>query len=97
MFFQGVTATGNVTITGDAITGVTITNNGTGYTGAPLTTVTDSAGTGENLSVVMGKNVDALIVSNAGTYLNTATPTVTIAAATGDTTCLLYTSDAADE
>ena len=86
MFFQGVTATGNVTITGDAITGVTITNNGTGYTGAPLTTVTDSAGTGENLSVVMGKNVDALIVSNAGTYLNTATPTVTIAAATGDTT-----------
>ena len=34
----------------------------------------------------MGKNVDALIVSNAGTYLNTATPTVTIAASTGDTT-----------
>ena len=51
-----------------------------------LTTVTDSAGTGENLSVVMGKNVDALIVANAGTYLNTATPTVTITAATGDTT-----------
>ena len=86
MFFIGVTATGNVTITGDAITGVTVTNEGTGYTGAPLTTVTDSAGTGENLSVVMGKNVDALIVSNAGTYANNATPTVTIAAATGDTT-----------
>ena len=86
MFFQGVTALGTVQISAGAITGVTITESGTGYTGAPIITITDSAGSGENLSVTMGQNLDAIIVGTGGTYANTATPTVTITAGTGDTT-----------
>ena len=86
MFFIGVTATGTVQQSAGAITGVTITNAGTGYTGVALATVTDSAGTGENLSITMGANLNRIDVSNPGTYASGSAPTVTINAATGDTT-----------
>ena len=86
MFFQGVTALGTVQHSAGAITGITVTESGTGYTGSPIMTITDSAGTGENLSAVMGQNVDNIIVSVGGTYLNTATPTVSFTLGTGDTT-----------
>ena len=86
MFFIGVTAKGTVQQSAGAITGVTITNAGTGYTGVALATVTDSAGTGENLSITMGANLNRIDVSNPGTYASGSAPTVTINAATGDTT-----------
>ena len=70
-------ATGTVQQSGGVITGVTITNAGTGYTGIPLATVTDAAGTGEQLSITVVANLNRIDVSNPGDYIWIA-PTVTI-------------------
>jgi hypothetical protein len=43
----GVTATGTAVIAAGVVTGVTITEKGSGYTAAPTVTIADSDGTGE--------------------------------------------------
>ena len=64
---QNVTATGTVTLTGDAVTSVTITNDGDGYTSAPVPFV---VGFPTNFTVTSG-------TSNltANTYVGVATTT----------------------
>jgi len=49
---SGVTATATLTVENGSITGVTITQAGTGYTGAPAYTITDTTGSGAQLSVI---------------------------------------------
>lgn len=47
----GITATGTATInSAGVVTGITVTNAGTGYTSAPTITVTDSAGSGSGFT-----------------------------------------------
>jgi hypothetical protein len=83
--FIGVTAQVSPTIAGGVITGVTVTNGGSGYSQAATITVTDSgSGAGGQLSPVVGFPLSELTVSGGGTY--TSAPTITIAATTGDTT-----------
>lgn len=47
----GVTATGTLVLTGGAVTGVTVTNGGSGYTSAPTLTITTSTGTQTTLTL----------------------------------------------
>ena len=52
----GVTATGTITVEGGDITGVTITNKGSGYTSAPTITITSSSGSGVTLNATLANN-----------------------------------------
>lgn len=71
----GVTATGTVTVTAGAVTGITITNPGNGYAVAPTGTITDSGvtpGTGAVVTVVTGtipqfKDGNSILAAN-GTW-----------------------------
>jgi len=69
---SGVTSTATATITGSAITNITVTNSGSGYLAAPIVTITgngtgatavatvNSAGTGYRLIVNQGKRLFAV-------------------------------------
>jgi len=84
-FFIGVTAVISTTLTGGVITGVTVSNGGSGYSNSATITVTDSgSGAGGQLAAVVGFPLAELTVSGGGTY--TSAPTVTISPGTGDTT-----------
>tara|TARA_Y100000401_G_scaffold56_1_gene33 strand:+ start:722 stop:2065 length:1344 start_codon:yes stop_codon:yes gene_type:complete len=52
----GVTATGTITLDTGEITGVTITNAGSGYTSAPTITITTTTGSGATLTAVLANN-----------------------------------------
>jgi hypothetical protein len=47
----GVTATGTLVLTDGSVTGVTVTNGGSGYTSAPTLTITTSTGTQTTLTL----------------------------------------------
>ena len=49
----GVTATAEAVLTGNAISGVIVTEAGSGYTSAPTITVSDATGTGANLTCTL--------------------------------------------
>lgn len=74
----GVTATGTLTIEGGVITGLTITNPGSGYTSAPTVTVTDTnptPGSGANITAalfvpVLIKNLDNYTISYSAGQAN---------------------------
>jgi FtsP/CotA-like multicopper oxidase with cupredoxin domain len=53
----GVTATGTATMANGIITGITVTNPGSGYTSAPLVTITGGAGTGATAYATVGTEV----------------------------------------
>ena len=67
-FFIGVTATVTVGQTGGVIDTITVTNPGTGYGNAPQITITDAAGSGEQLSAVVGFSVDSVAINDGGLY-----------------------------
>ena len=74
------TATATATVVSNAVTAVTITSGGSGYTTVPAVTFTGGAGTGAAATaVVSGGVVTAVNVTNGGSGY-TSTPTVAIAA-----------------
>ena len=84
----GTGATASATVAAGAVTGVSITTAGTGYTVAPKVTLSGGGGTGANVTAtVSGGAVTGFSVVNGGTGYTTA-PTVTIQ--TLDETVLVY-------
>ena len=65
----GVTATGTVTLSGDGLGTVTITNPGTGYTSAP--TVTLNGGGGSNGAITTTITTAGVKIKNTDTYTST--------------------------
>ena len=85
MFFQGRTATVNVSQTGGVVDGFTITDAGSGYQNSPIITITDSgAGTGCVVATDLSFSVDSIVVGGGGEY--TSNPSVTLTNVQGDTT-----------
>ena len=81
----GITATGTVQHSAGAVTGITISTPGFGYTGTPITTITDSGGTGAAATAVAGYSVESATVSvGGGTY--TSAPSISFSQGAGDTT-----------
>lgn len=64
---EGITATGVAVLSGDTITGVTITNPGSGYTVAPTVTIT-SSGAGASASGTAVVSQGGVKVNNAEAY-----------------------------
>ena len=85
-FFIGVTATVTVGQTGGVIDTITVTNPGTGYGNAPQITITDAAGSGEQLSAVVGFSVDSVAIATIGDYPAGSPPGVTFTPLQGDNT-----------
>lgn len=74
------TATATATLTSGAVSSVTVTSGGSGYSSAPAVTFSGGAGTGAAATaVVTGGVVSAITVTAGGTGYTTA-PTVAIAA-----------------
>jgi hypothetical protein len=68
----GTGAVGTITATSGAITGVTITNYGTGFTSAPIVSVS-GAGSGAVLTAnLSGASIASLVISNGGSGYTTA-------------------------
>ena len=85
--FTGITATGTATLTGDAVTSITITNKGSGYITAPSITFTGTNTTPATADPILGFQLDTITVSTFGTgYAQGSAPTVSFTNATGDTT-----------
>ena len=85
---RGVRATATVTMTGDAISGITINEQGTFYEGDNLPGITISeAGqtTHATFAVFCGRSMASIAVNGRGEGY-TSPPTITIAPATGDST-----------
>lgn len=86
MFLQGTQAVaGAVTVVAGEITAIAVTTKGSGYSSAPIITITDTTGTGALGTGIHGKSVDSISVIGAGSYTGSA-PNVTITQGTGDTT-----------
>lgn len=70
-----VQATGNVVLTGDVITSVTMVNNGTGYTLVPLVCFVDAGvGTGAiGTAVISSGTVASIIINNGGSGYDNVT------------------------
>ena len=83
--FQGVTATATVQHSAGAITGFTMTNNGTGYSTSVGLTITDSAGIDQNTVVQLGFSVDRVDIGNGGSYTSGTVPTAAFTNDTNDT------------
>ncbi|MBO1325353.1 hypothetical protein K2X14_11560 [Acetobacter sp. TBRC 12305] len=78
----GSGATGTATVTDGAISAIAVSEGGTGYTVAPIVTLSGGGGSGATaVAVVSGGEVTAINVVNAGTGYTEA-PTVTITAQT---------------
>ena len=78
-------ATATVGPTAGTVTGVTLTNVGSGYTSAPSITISDATGTGAAATALVGATAGAvtgITMTNPGTGYTSA-PSVTIADATG--------------
>ena len=72
-------ATAAATVTAGFVTGITVTEGGGGYAGAPAVTIIDATGTGAAaVAQVSGGVVTNIAIQNAGTGYS-ASPTVTIA------------------
>ncbi|NCY21707.1 hypothetical protein EBX31_07105, partial [bacterium] len=90
---QGATATASVdtdpySTTYGQVTGIVLTNPGTGYTALPTVAISGGGGSGAATSTTLSTLVlQGLTLTNPGNgYSLTSLPTVTIAAAPGDTT-----------
>ena len=83
--FQGTTATGTVQHSSGAVTGITITNPGFGYTGSAIATISDSAGVDATTTISIGYSVASATVSVGGTTYASA-PTLSFTQGPGDTT-----------
>ena len=85
-FFQGERATVTATLSAGVITGITVTNDGSGYSTAPNITVTDAAGSGEQLNTVLGRSVDSVTITTVGSYASGSAPGVSFTNDASDTT-----------
>jgi len=85
-FLQGEQATVSATLAAGVITAITVTNDGSGYSTAPNITVTDAAGSGEQLNTVLGKAVDSVTITTVGSYASGSAPGVTFTNDALDTT-----------
>ena len=87
-------------ITGHAVSSITISDGGAHYKVAtpPSVTITGGGGTGATATSTVSSTgiVNAITITSAGSGYTSA-PTITIDYSPKDNSCLLYTSDAADE
>ena len=86
--FKGIRAVATATLTGDEITGISISEQGTFYDGNNLPTITISeAGqtTHATLQVFCGRGISSIVVNGRGSGYSSA-PTVSVSNTTGDTT-----------
>ena len=78
----GSGATAAATVTAGAVTAVTITNPGTGYTTAPTVTITGGGGSGATASATLvGKELSAITVTSGGSGFTS--PTVNFTGGSG--------------
>lgn len=81
--FKGITATATATISGGAVTGVTVTNGGNGYTSVPTVnfygggSIVNGGTKAKATAIVSGGVVTGITLNNGGTGY-TSIPTVTI-------------------
>lgn len=75
-------ATATATITTGAVSSVTVTSGGSGYTTAPAVTFSGGGGTGATATAVLTNGVVTSVTISAGGTGYTSAPTVTIAAPT---------------
>ena len=85
---RGTTATGTVQESGGVITGVTITDPGVKYAQSTSATITGGSGSGVTIITLVGRKIQEIIASDAGSGYASA-PTVTIS---GDGTGATATS-----
>jgi hypothetical protein len=77
---RGTAATGTVQQSGGTITGVTITNPGVKYSVTAGATINDPSGNGVSLTVLIGRKIDSILISDPGSGYTSA-PSISI---TGD-------------
>lgn len=88
----GTGAAGTAVITGDAVTGITITNPGTGYTSPPTISFTGGGGTGATATVALVSRVQSITVTAGGSgYLQVPTVALTGGGGTGATATAVLT------
>lgn len=78
----GTQATATATVTGGVVTGIVITNAGSGYTSPPTITFSGGAGTGAAATANMTGTVSSIQLTSGGTNY-VASPTVTISGGGG--------------
>lgn len=95
-----IPATATAAISGGAVTGITITNQGAGYTTAPFVTLLndprDTTGSGASASVTLtgAQTVTGLLCTNHGTA-QTSTPTLTFSGGGGSSAAATVLMDQA--
>ena len=85
---KGVNAAATVTMTGDVISGITITEQGTLYDGSSLPTITlseDVGATAAAFTVYCGRSIASVAIGSRGSGYTSA-PTVSVTNGEGDTT-----------
>jgi plastocyanin len=82
---RGKEATGTLAVSSGEVSGITITYAGTGYTGSPTATITDSTGQSAAVNATVGYRLGPITVQNRGSGY-TSNPSVSFANQLGDTT-----------
>lgn len=90
--FGATTATATATVTGDVVSGVTVTNGGSGYTSAPTVTFSGSVGTNATATATLtGDTVTGVTVTNGGSGYTVApmnTPLNDVAVSSNNNTAI---------
>ncbi|MCX9012456.1 MAG: hypothetical protein OIN66_15225 [Candidatus Methanoperedens sp.] len=82
----GTGAAATATVVNGVVTGITLTNGGSGYTSAPTISITGGSGTGATATATVAGAVAAITITNGGTgYISAPTVTITGGGGTGAT------------